>query len=59
MGEENQLKFDFEDRPMMRVRERLELGLIFKKLPIIDKASYKEDIANGQMRICLIGWSMI
>jgi hypothetical protein len=41
MGEEDQLKFDFEDGLMRSVQERIELGFIFMKLPIIDEAPYR------------------
>lgn len=47
LSEDEQLKLDFEDGLSRTVEERIELGFIPMKLPMIDDAPYlKEGIAK-------------
>ena len=41
IGEEEQLRLDFEDGLSRSVEERIELGFIPMKLPIIDDVPYR------------------
>ncbi len=41
LSEEEQLKLDFEDALSRPVKERIELGFIVMKIPIIDEVPYR------------------
>lgn len=41
LGEEEQLKLDFQDGLSRSVEERIKLGFIYMKLPLIDDVPYR------------------
>lgn len=41
LSEEEQLKLDFEDALSRTIEERIELGFILMKIPIIDDVPYR------------------
>jgi len=56
LGEEEQLRFDFLDGLSRTVYERIQLGFIPMKLPVIDEAPYGsltplKNTENGPMKI--------
>jgi hypothetical protein len=50
LSEEEQLKFDFKDGLSRNVEERIELGFIPMKMPIIDEAHYRIFDTMGEYR---------
>ncbi len=64
LKEDEQENLDFMDGLQRNTEERIELGFVFIKLPVINDAPYRvfnkiKDCLNGRMKTFLDGWDII